>query len=117
MMPLLLGDGADAIHKCEGCPEIGEFKNSGKMVLLDDIPSRNLGVEAFDFRLFERWNAAAARYTLLFRQSHGFSPHHDQRISILKAARLICPTIRNHPRPGPTRRERLPATRCAHTAQ
>jgi hypothetical protein len=61
MMSLLLGDGADTIHKIERLLEIGEAELTLEVMLFHDIPLGNLIVKWFQLFAFQRRNASPAR--------------------------------------------------------
>ena len=60
MMPLLLGKLTYAVHKIEGLPEIGKGIRLVKVVLINDVPARNLIVKRLQLSPFKRRHAALA---------------------------------------------------------
>jgi hypothetical protein len=60
MMPLLLGDGSNPIHKIESGLEIRKSKHAMQVVLIDNAPVRNLRFQRIKLRTFEGGNATPA---------------------------------------------------------
>src|ERR1700693_4246669 len=65
MMALLLGHRAHPVHEVERGFEIGKKKALGNMMLFHNLPVRKLLGERDQRLALERWNATAARNTML----------------------------------------------------
>ena len=60
MMPLLLGNSSGPIHKIESGLEIRKSKHAMEVVLIDNLPVRNLRFQRIKLGAFEGGNATPA---------------------------------------------------------
>src|SRR6185369_17191089 len=66
MMPLVFRQFTDTIHKLERLAKISKFVGLLQMMLIDDLPSADLGGQRFNLGCGQGRHSASARHTLAF---------------------------------------------------
>ena len=69
-MPLLFGQFADAVHKGQRRYEIRKAEGSFEMVVLDDGPEGNFGLDRLHLSRGKGGNAAVAWYAVFIGERH-----------------------------------------------
>jgi hypothetical protein len=106
MVAFLLRDGAHTVHEIQRLLKVGEGEVFGQVVLIDYLPARHLGPEAFQLRTTKRRRTTAARDTMFLGEAH------ETIVAQAGARRRYRP---EEPKPGSSQNRKGPAAARAET--